>query len=121
VSRQLQEPTSLLVNQAARRAKVAPAYAIRNRETAMTSSRDRRHLALTDVDPAIALAQAARQDFERELIAHPHTLDQLIEPSTNERVVFILAPWRRFADLLRSNIPGRRRSDAVVRCDVSAP
>jgi hypothetical protein len=61
-------------------------------------------LALPDIDPSIALAQAARHDVERKLLTHrqavDQAVDQLIEPSKNERVAFIAALRRRFAALL---------------------
>jgi hypothetical protein len=62
----------------------------------MTSSKDRCHLASPDIDPSIALAQAARQDFERP------ALHQLIEQAKRERAEYTAALLRRFAALLKS-------------------
>jgi hypothetical protein len=76
-----------------------------------------RRLALPDVDPSIALTQAARQDFEREFAQRP-PVGQLIEHSKNERAGFIETLRRHFIDLLKSNIPNLRRPNAPVRPDV---
>ena len=74
--------------------------------------KNRCQVALPDVDPSIALVQAARQDFAREFLAHRHKVDQLIEHGKSERAGFIEALRRRFAELLKSNIPNLRRPDA---------
>ena len=50
----------------------------------MTALKDQRRLALPDVDPSIALALAARRDFERP------TARQLIEQAKRDR-----ARWQR--------------------------
>jgi hypothetical protein len=57
----------------------------------MTALKDRCHLALPDLDPSIALAQATREDFERP------TVPQLIEQAKKrDRAQYIAALLRRF-------------------------
>ena len=51
---------------------------------AMTASKDRFHLALPDIDPSVALAQAARQDFTHKFRADRHAVDQLTAPDKKE-------------------------------------
>jgi len=51
----------------------------------MTVFKNRCQVALPDLDPSIALAQAARQDFERQFIAHHPAVGQLIEHRRYER------------------------------------
>jgi hypothetical protein len=62
-----------------------------------------RRLALPDIDPSVALAQAARQDLEREFLAHRHRI---------KRVAFISAPGRWFAELLKPNISAQPDASA---------
>jgi hypothetical protein len=81
----------------------------------MTASKDSCHLALPDLDPSIALAQAARQDFEREFFAHRPTVDQLIERGKNERAAFIAALLRSSSDLLKSTFRASAGVTAFVR------
>jgi len=87
----------------------------------MTALEDRCHLALPDVDPSIALAQAARQDFAREFSTHRHAVDQLIEPGKSERPRLIAALRRCFAALLKSTFRTSAGPKAFVRSDVGAP
>ena len=61
----------------------------------MTAFINRCQVALPDLDPSIALAQAARYDLEREFIAHRLALGQLIEHGKKERAGFIEALRRR--------------------------
>ena len=60
----------------------------------MTASKDQCHLALPELDPSIALAQAARQDFERP------TVHQLIEQAKRARAQYTAALLRRFAQYI---------------------
>jgi hypothetical protein len=60
----------------------------------MTALKDQCHLALPDLDPSIALAQAAREDFERP------TVPQLIEQTRRERAQYTAALLRRFAQYI---------------------
>ena len=76
-----------------------------------------RRLALPDIDPSIALTQAARQDFERKFAQRP-AVDQAIQRGKNERAGFIEALRRLFAELLNRTFPDLRRPDAPVRPDV---
>ena len=87
----------------------------------MTPSKARCQVSLPDLDPSIALAQAACQDLEREFIAHRPALDQLIEHGKKERARFTEALRRHFAKLLKSNMPDFRRPDAPVRSDLRVP
>ena len=57
----------------------------------MTALKDQCHLALPDVDPSIALALAARRDFERP------TAHQLIAQAKRDRAQYTAALLRRFA------------------------
>jgi len=57
----------------------------------MTSSKDRCHLASPDFDLSIALAQAARQNF-----------DQLTEQAKRDRAEYTAALLRRFVARLKS-------------------
>jgi hypothetical protein len=82
----------------------------------MTASKDGCYLALPDLDPSIALAQAARQDFEREFLAHRHTFDQLIEVGKNEHAIAALL--RRFAVLVKSIFRISTDLTASARSDV---
>src|SRR5262249_42579135 len=68
----------------------------------MTASNYRRQVALPDPDPSIALAQTAREEFERELLARQPTVDQLIERAKKDRAEFIAGLLRRFAARLKS-------------------
>jgi hypothetical protein len=68
----------------------------------MTASKDGRQVVLPDPDPSIALAQTAREEFERESLARHLTVDQLIERGKKKRVEFIAALLRRFAVRLKS-------------------
>jgi len=78
----------------------------------MTASNDQCHLALPDLDPSIALAQAGRQDFERP------ALHQLIEQAKRDRAQYTAALLRRLVARLRStfqistSVPTSVRSDA---------
>jgi hypothetical protein len=68
------------------------AYHLRNkREAVMTALKDQCHLALPDVDRSIALALAARRDFDRP------TAHQLMEQAKRDRAQYIAALLRRFA------------------------
>jgi hypothetical protein len=78
----------------------------------MTASKDQCHLALPDLDPSIALAQAARQDFERP------ALHQLIEQAKRERAQYTAALLRRFVARLRSTFQISTSVTASVRSDV---
>jgi len=79
----------------------------------MTPSKARCQVSLPDLDPSIALAQAACQDLEREFIAYRPAVDQLIEHGKKNRARFIEVLRRRFAELLKSNMPDFRRPDAL--------
>jgi hypothetical protein len=68
----------------------------------MRASKDRPQVALPDPDPSIALAQTAREEFERELLARQPTVDELIERAKKGRTEFIAALLRRFATRLKS-------------------
>ena len=94
----------------------------------MTASNDQCHLALPDLDPSIALAQAGRQDFERpalhQLIEQAkrdrlqYTAHQLIEQAKTDRAQYTAALLRRLVARLRStfqistSVPTSVRSDA---------
>jgi hypothetical protein len=84
----------------------------------MTRSKGRPHLALPDIDPSIALAQARRHEVEQQLLAHGHTIDPLIEPTRNRSVVFIAALRQCFAALLKSTFRTSAGQAASVRPDV---
>jgi len=83
----------------------------------MTASKDQCHFALPDLDPSIALAQAARQEFERP------TVHQLIEQAKRERAQYTVALLRRFAQytaaLLRRFV-ARLRSTSHISTSVTA-
>ena len=68
----------------------------------MSQSKDRRHGALPDPDPSIALALKAREEFEREFLARRPTVEQLIERANQQRAEFIAALVPRFAARLKS-------------------
>jgi len=77
----------------------------------MTASKDQCHFALPDLDPSIALAQAARQEFERP------TVHQLIEQAKRERAQYTAALLRRFVARLRSTSHISTSVTASVRSD----
>jgi hypothetical protein len=75
----------------------------------MTASKDQCHLALPDLDPSIALAQAARQDFERP------TVHQLIEQAKREHAEFTVALlWRSGAWLKSFFAPVHIQDSGVI-------
>jgi hypothetical protein len=75
----------------------------------MTASKDQCHLALPDLDPSIALAQAARQDFERP------TVHQLIEQAKREHAEFTVALlWRSGAWLKLFFVPVHIQDSGVI-------
>ena len=77
----------------------------------MTASKDRRHIALPDLDPSIALAQAARQNFERL------ALHQLVERAKRERAQYVAALLLRLVARLRSAFQISTSVTASVRSD----
>jgi len=66
----------------------------------MTAFKNGSQLALPDVDPSIALAQAARQDFTQKFLADRHPVDQLTAPDKKECAGFAAALQGWFAVLL---------------------
>jgi hypothetical protein len=84
----------------------------------MTTSKGRPRLALPDIDPSIALAQARRHEVEQQLLAHGHTIDQPIEPTRNWSVVVIAALRQCFAALFKSTFRSSAGVTASVRPDV---
>jgi len=68
----------------------------------MSTSKDRSRLVLPDVDPSVALAEAARRDMERESLARRPSVQQLMEQAKRERAEFMAAGGRRFAARLKS-------------------
>jgi len=74
----------------------------------MTPFKAKYQVPLPDLDPSIALAQAACQDLAREFIAYRPAVDQLIEHGKKKRARFIEALRRRFAELLKTNMPDLR-------------
>jgi len=87
----------------------------------MTALKDRCHLALPDLDPSIALAQAARQDSERPALRAQYTAHQLIEQAKRERAQFIAALLRRFVARLRSTFLISTGQDCAHRLPNKAP
>ena len=77
----------------------------------MTSSKERCHLASPDFDPSIALAQAARQNFERL------ALHQLVERAKRERAQYMAALLLRLVARLRSTFQISTSVTASVRSD----
>ena len=77
----------------------------------MTASKDQCHLALPDLDPSIALALAARQDFERPRV------HQLMEQAKRDRALYTAALLRRFVARLRSTSQISTGVTASVRSD----
>jgi len=57
---------------------------------------------LVDVDPSIALAQMAREEFERQLLARQPPVDELIQRAKKGRTEWIAALLRRIAARLKS-------------------
>lgn len=85
----------------------------------MTAYKDRCHLALPDIDPSIALAQAARQDFAHKFLADRHAVDQLIPSGKRYRAGFTAALQGCFAALLKSTFRTSSGVTASVRSDAS--
>jgi hypothetical protein len=73
---------------------------------------------LPDLDPSIALAQAARQDFAREVLPYRLTAEQLIKRARMERAAYIAALLQRFAALLKSIFRASAGLTGAVRSDV---
>ena len=83
----------------------------------MTALKDQCHLALPDVDPSIALALAARRDFERP------TAHQLIKQAKRDRAQYTAALLRRFARYtaaLLLHFVARLRSTFQISISVTA-
>jgi hypothetical protein len=83
----------------------------------MTALKDQCHLALPDLDPSIALAQAAHEDFERP------TVHQLMEQAKRERALYTAALLRRFAQYtaaLPRRFAARLRSTFQISTSVTA-
>jgi hypothetical protein len=72
-------------------------------------------LALPDLDPSVALAQAAQQDFARKFVADHHATDQLVWLGKRDRFAGVL--WAFFGALVTS--PFRTSADMTgsVRSD----
>jgi len=83
----------------------------------MTASKGGRRVFLPDPDPSIALAQTAREEFEREFLARQPTVDQLIERAKKNRAESIAALLRRFAVWLRSLFRASAHPTTSVRFD----
>ena len=63
----------------------------------MTAFKNRSQLALPDVDPSIALAQAARQGLDLEFLAQRHAADPLTKQGKSKYTIFLAKLRRRFA------------------------
>jgi hypothetical protein len=64
------------------------------------------NVSLPDFEVSIALAQAARQELEREFLADRHAVDQMIGPGTRGRAGFIAALQECLAAILKSALRG---------------
>jgi len=76
-----------------------------------------RRLALPDIDPSIALTQAARQDFEREF-AHRPAVDQPTQRGKHEHAGYIATIRGRFAALFKLTTRTSTVPTAPARRDV---
>ena len=83
----------------------------------MTAFKNKSQLALPDVDPSIALAQAARQDLDREFLAQGHAADPLIERGKSKHTIFLAELPRRFVALLKSTSRSSIGVSAPARSD----
>jgi len=86
-------------------------------EVAMTAFKNRSQLALPDVDPSIALAQAARQGLDLEFLAQRHAADPLTEQGKSKYTIFLAQLLRRFAALLKSTSRSSVGVTAPARSD----
>jgi len=83
----------------------------------MNVFKNRSQVALPDIDPSIALAQAARQDLDREFLAQRHAVNPPIERGKSKYTVFLAQLLRRFAALLKSTFRPSAGVTASARSD----